>query len=62
MTPAQALKVQALKAQILDDLLYATSDFDDPDEDINGADFVDGFSNFRRAAVERIRRFEHESE
>lgn len=62
MTPAQALKLQTLKAQILDDLLYATSDFDDPDEDINGADFVEGFARFRRTAVERIRRVEHESE
>lgn len=54
MTPAQALRLQALKARLFDDMLVATSDFED-DIDINGADFVEGFARFRETAVKRIR-------
>lgn len=61
MTPAQAMRLQALKARLFDDLLFATQDFE-YDEEINGADFVEGFANFRREAVKRIKEVEHESQ
>lgn len=35
------------KAWQMDILMYATRDFDDPDEEINGANFIDWFTDFR---------------
>ena len=62
MTPAQAMRLQALKARLFDDLLAATRDFEEDDEHISGADFVEGFARFRETAVKRIQEVEHESE
>lgn len=57
MTPTQAMRLQALKARLFDDLLVATQDFE-YDEEINGANFVEGFANFRREAIKRIKEVE----
>ena len=54
--------LQALKAQILDDLLAATLDFDEAIEMGSVEDFVSAFSRFRREAINRIKKAETEGE
>ena len=61
MTPAQALKVQAWKAQQLDELLSATCEFD-RDEEINGADFMEFFHVWRHEIKLRLEEVIHEGQ
>lgn len=46
-TPKTPEELIRWKAWQMDILMYATRDFDDPNEEINGANFIDWFTDFR---------------